>query len=55
MILCIREKRAEVEEIDSAMPIEKDSPPAPKGQIYLDWLFRIFGLYQKEEYDFWHF
>ena len=36
MILYIREKRAEVEEIDSAMPIEKDSPPAPKGQIYLN-------------------
>ena len=34
MILYIREKRAEVEEIDSAITIEKDSPQAPKGQIF---------------------
>ena len=34
MILSIREKRAEVVEVDSAIPIEKDSAPAPKGQIF---------------------
>ena len=34
MILSIREKRAEVDEVDSAILIEKDSAPAPKGQIF---------------------
>ena len=34
MILSIREKRAEVVEVDSAIQIEKDSAPAPKGQIF---------------------
>ena len=55
MISSIREKRAEVVEVDSAIPIEKDSAPAPKGQIFKNWLFRIVGIYQKEDYDFWHF
>ena len=53
MISSIREKHAEVEEVDSAILIEKDSAPAPKGQIFLDWLFfwnlpeknMIFGIF----------
>ena len=45
MILSIREKRAEVVEVDSAIPIEKDSAPTPKGQIFKDNLFKIFGIY----------
>ena len=45
MILSIREKRAEVVEVDSAIPIEKDSAPTPKGQIFKDDLFKIFGIY----------
>ena len=33
MISSIREKRAEVEEVDSITTTEKDSAPAPKGQV----------------------
>jgi len=37
----IREKRAEVVEVDSAIPIEKDSAPAPKGRVaFLDLLLK---------------
>ena len=55
MILSIREKRGELVEVDSAIQIKKDSAPAPKGQIFSDELYRIFGIYQKEKYYFWHF
>ena len=41
MILSIREKRAEVEEVDSTKTVEKDSGPAPKGKIF--------------KFDFWNF
>ena len=40
MISSIREKRAEVDEVDSAILIEKDSAPAPKGQIFQNFVTR---------------